>query len=41
MIYRARLQECLKNFGSGKENIKQKIIQQKLLKIFWKISIKF
>ena len=41
MIYWARLQKRLNNFGSGKENIQQKITQQRLLKIFWKIYIKF
>ena len=37
----ARLQERLKNFNSGKENIQQNITQQRLLKNIWKIYIKF
>ena len=35
------LQKRPKNLGLGNENIKQKFTQQKLLKIFWKIYIKF
>ena len=41
MIYRTRLQERPKNLGLENENIKQKIIQQKLLKFFGKFTLNF